>query len=86
MQRRLLAMSDQKLSVAELLTELPFCIKVPVLLAGKSGLPYLALQSAGQQRTTFRFAFNADCRLRSNLGVALLPRFAIQHDLDVAIW
>ncbi len=36
-------MSDQKLSVAELLTELPLLHQAPVLLAGKSGLLYLAL-------------------------------------------
>ncbi len=79
----LLAMSDQKLSVAKLLTELPLRIKAPVLLAGKSGLLYLAL--------AVRLVNNGPRFDLLSMLIAAVPlisawrcylRFAIQHDLD----
>ncbi|EFK6282269.1 LysR family transcriptional regulator [Escherichia coli] len=79
----LLAMSDQKLSVAELLTELPLLHQSTRITGWEEWFALSGVSSPlVNNGPRFDLLSMLIAAVRSNLGVALLPRFAIQHDLD----
>ena len=76
-------MSDQKLSVAELLTELPLLHQSTRITGWEEWFALSGVSSPlVNNGPRFDLLSMLIAAVRSNLGVALLPRFAIQHDLD----
>lgn len=83
MQRQFACNVRSKLSVAELLTELPLLHQSTRITGWEEWFALSGVSSPlVNNGPRFDLLSMLIAAVRSNLGVALLPRFAIQHDLD----